>query len=142
MTLDLTKPAQTRSGLPVRVLCTDRKDDYAIVGLYPCHGQDAVDCWDSSGFCRNSGGNHPLDLVNVPPQATVTERTANMSVVHMPAEGGNFEKTIEVTRGGGDSIAIRTSFCIVNGSRSLPGMFGLSLSAARLLAEELVRLAP
>jgi len=65
--LDLTRPVQTRSGLPVRILCTDRKhEEFKVVGLYlHSSGVEALELWTTDGtFSFIADGS--LDLVNVP----------------------------------------------------------------------------
>ena len=61
---DPTKPAQLRDGRPVRIVCTDKKDDYPIIALVT----------ESNGVeilhVRKSDGTHgywpSCDLVNIP----------------------------------------------------------------------------
>jgi len=65
--LDLTRPVQTRSGLPVRILCTDRKhEELKVVGLYlNSSGVEVPELWTTDGtfsFLADVS----LDLVNVP----------------------------------------------------------------------------
>jgi len=65
--LDLTKPVQTRDGHPVRILCTDRKNVYPVVGLVTEYGDEHVRSWPASGrfYADDPQG---LDLINVPPK--------------------------------------------------------------------------
>lgn len=66
--LDLTKPVQTRDGRPVRILCTDRKGEFPIVGLIASnYDDDIVRCWPVSGIYDLDRLRH-LDLINVPPK--------------------------------------------------------------------------
>jgi len=70
--LDLSKPVETRSGRKVRILCTDAKDDYPVVGLVQntAHDGEYVERWSLTGQYHLSKGN-PLDLVNVAVEHTV-----------------------------------------------------------------------
>lgn len=73
---DFTKPVQTKSGLRVRILCTDWQDDhYSIIGLIS--GDDKEDItherigtWTHDGFYMHKGirGNDEggMDLINIP----------------------------------------------------------------------------
>lgn len=66
--LDLTKPVQTRDGHPVRILCTDRKGKYPVVGLVISnYDDDFIRCWPVSGSYDLDRLQH-LDLINVPPK--------------------------------------------------------------------------
>lgn len=66
--LDLTKPVQTRDGHPVRILCTDRKGKYPVVGLVISnYDDDFIRCWPVSGIYDLDRLQH-LDLINVPPK--------------------------------------------------------------------------
>jgi len=71
--VDLSKPVQTRSGLKVRLLCTDRKDPYPIVGLISRPASSVEGARESLEVWRLDGSyldplkiEHPLDLVNAP----------------------------------------------------------------------------
>ncbi|HET8685549.1 MAG TPA: hypothetical protein VFM18_02655 [Methanosarcina sp.] len=66
MTINFTKPVQTRDGLPVRILCTDRKDDYPIVGLVKYQSGEEVRTWTDSGSYSLDLTNRHKDLMNVP----------------------------------------------------------------------------
>lgn len=68
MALDLNRPVQTRSGLPVRILCTDRKHDiFPVVALWSVpDGDEVLDTFTAEGRYRDNGGDSPYDLVNVP----------------------------------------------------------------------------
>jgi len=69
---DPTKPVQTRSGLPARIVCTNRKyvgssgvETWPIMALYSVKGNEiAVSC-QANGRIR-SNEDSPCDLVNVP----------------------------------------------------------------------------
>lgn len=68
--LDLTKPVQTREGDPVRIICTDRKGEYPIVGLVLSDhgdGHEVVRAWPIDGQFYSKNMQH-LDLINVPPK--------------------------------------------------------------------------
>lgn len=62
---DPTKPAQTRDGRSVRILCTDRKGDYPIVGLVGSSSEE-VYSWFANGLWSNNHTSH--DLINVEPR--------------------------------------------------------------------------
>jgi hypothetical protein len=70
MTFDPTKPVQTRSGMPARIICTDRADPIIpIIALYKtpegCEG--VIHCKkDGSYSLSRSIGQSNFDLVNVP----------------------------------------------------------------------------
>lgn len=68
--LDLTKPVQTRDGRTVRILCTDRKGEYPVVGLIILsNGQEISGSWNTCGrFNSLSDDEHDIDLINVPPK--------------------------------------------------------------------------
>jgi hypothetical protein len=70
MSIDFTKPVQTRNGDKVRILCTDAvvDDGEPVIGLYRRNGCDIVGGWDLSGkWSSDDDYDHPMDLVNVPP---------------------------------------------------------------------------
>lgn len=72
MIIDINKKYKTRSGLPVRILCTDRKDDnnYNVVALVSISGtHERVDFYTVKGkyFSNNGELEHYMDLVEVPP---------------------------------------------------------------------------
>lgn len=52
MTLDFTKPVQTRGGYPVRILCTDAQEPYSVVGIVLVNNY--ITSWRPDGTCRNS----------------------------------------------------------------------------------------
>ena len=66
--LDLTKPVQTRDGEPVRILATDAKGSYPVVGLvYESEaGEDEAEFWTAAGHYYAAGMESGFDLVNVP----------------------------------------------------------------------------
>lgn len=66
MTTDLTKPVRTRSGLDVRILCTDAPGVFPIKGFYIGNdGESYVCSWSIEGrICH--GHKLSLDLVNAP----------------------------------------------------------------------------
>lgn len=68
--LDLRKPVQTRSGLPVRILCTDRKGKHPIHGLIDSGDHDGSCSWTLEGkWLREE-----WDLVQVPPPPPVVHK--------------------------------------------------------------------
>ena len=66
--LDLTKPVQTRSGLPVRILATDRKGEQPVVAAvdgYFIRGTETILNYRLDG-AMSPYGTSDGDLVNVP----------------------------------------------------------------------------
>lgn len=69
MTFDPTKPVQTRDGRPVRILCTDLKEEgYPIAAaVQGWDGSERLESFTTDGRLISGGGRYPkLDLVNVP----------------------------------------------------------------------------
>jgi hypothetical protein len=66
MTLDITKPVQTRDGRSVRILCTDKKGEFPIVALVTDENdKEFIGSYSSGGRYFNQGCSDN-DLVNVP----------------------------------------------------------------------------
>jgi hypothetical protein len=66
VTIDFTKPVQTRDGRPVRILCTDAPSCYPVVGLIEDEGRPIV--WTLAGYwSEGNDRNYQLDLMNSPP---------------------------------------------------------------------------
>jgi len=70
MIISMDKKYKTRSGLPVRVLCTDRKEEdtrpvLALISLQPA--QEMVHSYDINGNFINFRPDHHLDLIEVSP---------------------------------------------------------------------------
>jgi hypothetical protein len=68
MSIDFTKPVQTRDGRKARILCTDRTGGlYPVVGLVSDGRIETTTCWMRDG--THVAGEHglPMDLINVPP---------------------------------------------------------------------------
>lgn len=75
MKLDITKPVQTRDGRPVRILCTDKKGNYPVVGLVTNNdGSETVNSYRHDGVYYSAGVSD-ADLVNAPERK---ERWLNM----------------------------------------------------------------
>jgi len=71
MTIDFTKPVQTRDGRKVRILCTDRQGEKPVVGLAAERdGSDSIFAWSADG--RHLHGCPNLDLVQAPETWEVT----------------------------------------------------------------------
>lgn len=66
--LDLSKPVQTKAGVPVRILCTDADKTGPVVGIVGT----AVLTWTLSGHCHLAGCHYDLMNVPPPPPAKVT----------------------------------------------------------------------
>ena len=69
MSIDFTKPLQTRNGRKLRLLCTDAAGHYPIF----CLSEDnkAIISYTSDGRAYKDIEDHPNDLMNVPEQVTV-----------------------------------------------------------------------
>lgn len=63
--IDLTKKVQTKNGLPVRILCTDRKGSFPVCGLVSDIYGEELYGWQADGSRRGWGGG-PYDLINIP----------------------------------------------------------------------------
>jgi hypothetical protein len=69
MSIDFTKPVQTRDGRPVRILCTDAPSCYPVIGLIEGEGRPIV--WTLAGYwSEGNDRNYQLDLMNAPPPKT------------------------------------------------------------------------
>lgn len=67
MTLDITKPVQTRDGKPARIVCTDMKGTFPVVALVTQKsGNEVVNSYDSNGVYHTFSGKSDNDLVNIP----------------------------------------------------------------------------
>lgn len=68
MTLDMTKPVQTRDGRPVRIITwTEGPDKYPIVGVVEDELGGNLYCWTSEGnFLEGCKAYHDNDLINAP----------------------------------------------------------------------------
>ncbi len=70
MSLDLSKPVQTRDGRKVRILCTDAKSAYPVIGLIEDCGHEVQGTWTAGG--RNHRAfETDYDLINAPTKRTV-----------------------------------------------------------------------
>lgn len=70
MTLDLSKPVQTRDGRPVRILCTNlRSATFPVVGIAShADGSESAYTWTAEGFFLGVNKNSEADLINTPPK--------------------------------------------------------------------------
>lgn len=65
--IDFTKPVQTRDGRKVRILATDARTDYPVVGLVEQPvGIESTESWTLEGSWYSNGRLSSYDLVNVP----------------------------------------------------------------------------
>ena len=66
--LDFSKPVQTRNGIPVRILCTDRNHpEFTVVGLWMDeYKTEVVEYWTAEGDYWMQSTPHHLDLIQVP----------------------------------------------------------------------------
>lgn len=66
--VDFSKPVvTTRDRRPVRILCTDAKGDFPIVGLIERGGFEFLHCWTADGFAPTDDN---YTLVNLPEKRT------------------------------------------------------------------------
>lgn len=66
--IDINKQYKTRSGLPVRILCTNRKaDTFTVVGLIYKDNQEITSAWTPKGNHWASELETGLDLIEVNP---------------------------------------------------------------------------
>ena len=68
MSIDFTRPLQTRDGRKVRLLCTDAHEPYPVMVLYEDTKQVSARTSDGKFL---EGINSPADLMNVPEEFTV-----------------------------------------------------------------------
>lgn len=66
--LDFSKPVQTRNGIPVRILCTDRNHpEFTVVGLWMDeYKTEVIEYWTAEGAYWLQSTPHNLDLIQVP----------------------------------------------------------------------------
>ncbi len=81
MTLDLTKPVQTRDGRPVRILATDLKGEYPIAGAVLFDNHEQVHTWTAEGVFVAGVTDDNFDLVNV-------KRVAYVNMYDNPISAG------------------------------------------------------
>lgn len=78
MTLDTTKPVQTRDGRAARIICVDRKGDYSIIALVESpDGENLISCSSEGNW--HLGNNGCLDLINIdttPPALKIAREAA------------------------------------------------------------------
>ena len=97
MTLDLTKPVQTRDGQPVEIITTKgRYPEFPIVGYIG--SSEYLELWALDGSNRNVRGR--ADLVNVPKPKRVVDFWVNayplsISGVHLSKKLAEINKTGE-----------------------------------------------
>lgn len=80
MTLDLTKPVQTRDGRKVRILCTDDRGNYPVIGIIECPDkvEDELETWTLSGKAIAwEDGDAVDDLINVPDKGVISPEERN-----------------------------------------------------------------
>lgn len=108
--LDLTKPVQTRRGLPVRILATDLRSACPVVGVVSYPDFDSVETWTLDGkFAPDDNDEYEMDLVNVPVE---TRR-------YFPTTKGRYSLQVwEYTVGSCEAIGFETlQECRDNGYR-------------------------
>lgn len=69
MSIDLTKPVQTRDGRPVRILCADLKGTcWPIVGAVQFGESESIVRWNCDGQYeyKTGGRDDPCDLIPIP----------------------------------------------------------------------------
>jgi hypothetical protein len=124
MALDLTRPIQTRSGRPVRILATDGKytSNGVIQPIIAAVEDGFLGFWSMDGtFNQNSPGPGGLDLINVPPSKV--KKTVELRIIR---------------RSGGSIIAL----CMMEGEQynwgdaAMPGDKTLASTTIELEYEE------
>jgi hypothetical protein len=72
MTLDTSRPVQTRDGRKARIIATDAKGgDFPIIALVECAGGESTEGYKADGSYLVERREHGLDLINVPERRTV-----------------------------------------------------------------------
>lgn len=74
MKIEMGKRYQTRDGRPVRLLCTDKKGEFPVVGVVPYDdgGAEDMEEWTSTGgYYSDQDGDTDLDLVPMLEKVTV-----------------------------------------------------------------------
>ncbi len=71
MPLDLTKPVQTRSGKPARILCIDAKGAFPVIALVDDGPAELPMLLNCDGRYHPAADNNPNDLINLPERRTV-----------------------------------------------------------------------
>jgi hypothetical protein len=68
MTIDITKPVQTKDGRKARIICADMKfSTYQLVALISSeHGEEHAEYYTKEGAYWGDGEESSKDLVNVP----------------------------------------------------------------------------
>lgn len=103
MKFDPTKPVQTSSGYPARIISTDVKGAYSIVALLDGENGEVPHLYNSDGkFYTNE--TYSLDLVNVPEKKTV-RRYINLYPDLSLGDGSNDAETAKKRRGGRPVLA-------------------------------------
>jgi len=89
--IDFNKPLKTRSGLNVRIICTDRKGDWPVIGLVEvAPGKEQCLSWKHDGRAHACPGED--DLVNTP---VVVERFQNVYSVRATTTLGKWKTSLE-----------------------------------------------
>ena len=77
--IDLTKPVQTRSGLPARIASTKRVGRFPVLAIIEyLDGHEVDHKYTMGGSFMSFPGEHEMDLVNVP-EKRVTYHTVRYS---------------------------------------------------------------
>jgi hypothetical protein len=97
MTIDLTKPVQTRKGHKARIICTDRKHShFPVIALVQISDDEATETYTIDGKW-NIDGACDSDLINVP-EEVVTFR--NVYTNGAGFEYDTFEKALLIDKQG------------------------------------------
>lgn len=95
MPLDITKPVQTRDGRKVRILATDMKGNYPLVGLVTeLSGNEIIHTYDVDGVFVTLRKGSPHDLINVP--AKPLKRLVYLNVYKDTVVGYNSEAIAKI----------------------------------------------
>ena len=104
--IDLNKPLETRDGKKVRMLCTDAKGKYPVVGLIHYPNEDRARTWTKEGkFSFN--GERKNDLVNVSEKIT---KWINIYPCRMFTSYDSKEKADNVANNWGRIACIKIEF--------------------------------
>ncbi len=67
--IEMGKQYKTRSGRPVRILCTDRNHPiYPVIALLPGTASESTQTYTKDGSWSSSGAENILDLIEVKPR--------------------------------------------------------------------------
>lgn len=113
--IDFTKPVETRSGMPARIICTDKKGLFSVVSLVGCGDSESMMEYTPEG--RSASVSTDYDLVNVPVvRTTYSSVTIDGKVgteapsVSVPIYDTDFKKVGFIKRVYHDDHLVRLTF--------------------------------